>query len=384
MNIGFDAKRAYHNNTGLGVYSRVLIDLLTKYFPEHQYYLFNPKPGNLYKSVAPNLHEILPQKAIHKLLKSVWRSRWVTQDLKKYGIDLYHGLSHEIPVGIEKTGIPSIVTMHDMFPELYPENFKKIDLKIYRAKTRYACTYSTKILAISEETKKHIVDIYKIDSEKIEVIYQSYDPAFNTIETEERKQAVKEKYNLPKEFFLHVGTIIERKNLLNIVKAINEIKREIDIPLVVIGKGKEYKEKVKAFIAENNLQKQVIFLSDKLAAEGKNSFVAAEDMPAIYQLSKAMIYPSFYEGFGIPVAEGLASGVPVITSNTSCLPEAGGDAAYYVTPSSHHEMAEAFKSIYSDAGLVKTMQAKGLEHVKKFAQEKYVKEVMKMYEGVIS
>lgn len=384
MNIGFDAKRAFHNSTGLGVYSRVLLTLLAQHFPEHEYFLFNPRPGNLYQPTGPHVHEIQPQKTIHKILKGAWRSRWVISDVQKLGIDLYHGLSHEIPVGIGKTGTASVVTIHDMFPEIYPGNFKPIDLKIYRAKTRYACTHSTRILAISHETKKHIVSIYNIDPEKIDVIHQSYDPAFDSMATAEQKALVRKKYNLPAEYFLHVGTIIERKNLLNICKAINLIKNEINMPLVVIGNGKEYKEKVKAYLTEKKLGQRVIFLSDALAAAGNSPFITAEDMPAIYQMSKAMIYPSFYEGFGIPVAEGLASGVPVITSNTSCLPEAGGDAALYVSPGSPEEMAEAFRKIYSDAQLVASMREKGFEHVKKFEQEAYVKAVMNMYHKTLN
>lgn len=382
MNIGFDAKRAFHNNTGLGVYSRVLLNLLAEQFPEHHYYLFNPKPGKLYKPDAANVHEILPQEFLHKLFISAWRSNWVTGDLKKYKIDLFHGLSHEVPLEIDKTGIPSIVTMHDLFPELYPDNFKKIDLRIYRAKTRYACTHATRILAISKETKKQIVKVYDIDPEKIDVIYQSYDPVFDRREDEDRKRMVREKYGLPEQFFLHVGTIIERKNLLNIVKAINEIKNEIDVPLVVIGKGVHYKEQIKAYIKENGLENRVVFLSDEIARKNTGSFIETQDMPAIYQSALAMIYPSFYEGFGIPVAEALASGAPVITSNTSCLPEAGGDAAFYVDPSSYIEMADGLRKIYSDVEYVQLVKQKGFEQVKKFSQKEYVSKVMQMYHRV--
>ncbi|MFV0604324.1 MAG: glycosyltransferase family 4 protein [Niabella sp.] len=379
MNIGFDAKRAFHNNTGLGVYSRVLLGLLAKQFPENGYYLFNPKSGSLFDTSATVFHEVLPQKFFHKIFNSVWRGKWMVQDLKKMNIGLFHGLSHEIPVGIHTTGIPSIVTMHDMFPELYPKNFNPIDLKIYRTKTHYACTHATRVLAISEETKKHIVKIYGISPEKIDVIYQSYDPVFDIKESEEKKEEVRKKYNLPDSYFLHVGTIIERKNLLNICKAIHLIQDEIDIPLVVIGKGKEYKEKVQAYITRNNLSKKIMLLSDKLAETGRNTFITTEDMPAIYQSAAAFIYPSFYEGFGIPVAEGLASGVPVITSNTSCLPEAGGEAAYYVNPESADEMAAAFKNIINNPEQANSMVQKGLVQVKKFDQQVYVKNVMDMY-----
>ena len=384
MNIGFDAKRAFHNDTGLGVFSRVLISLLAAHYPDNEYYLFNPKKGKLFTPQYSNVQEVLPKEFLHKILKSAWRSKWLTKDLQKLKIDLFHGLSHEIPFGIRETRIPAVVTMHDMFPEIYPHQFKPVDVKIYRRKSRHACKKADRIMAISRETKKHIVDIYQIDPDKIDVIYQSCDPAFSVIQPEAEKEAVRKKYGLPEKFFLHVGAIIERKNLLNICKAMQLIRHEIDLPLVVVGKGKAYKEQVKQYIKEQHLQDRVIFLSDNLAAAGKKPFVATADFPAIYQLATAMIYPSFYEGFGIPVAEALCSGVPVITSNTSCLPEAGGPGSYYVDPSKPEEMAEGFRKIYADAAYAEHMKQLGWEHAKNFAPEVYVKRVMNMYLSVLA
>src|SRR5450759_2900584 len=122
MNIGFDAKRAYHNGTGLGHYSRTLINSLAKYFPEHEYYLFNPKPSSKFNFYQTNnIHEVLPNELLSKLFSSAWRSSWVKKDLKKYKIDLYHGLSHEIPLGIQQTNTRSVVTIHDLIHERYPE-----------------------------------------------------------------------------------------------------------------------------------------------------------------------------------------------------------------------------------------------------------------------
>ena len=346
MNIGIDAKRAYHNGTGLGVFNRVLIELLAEHFPQHEYFLFNPKPGKLFIPRSASINEILPQKKIHQLLRSAWRSKWVIQDLKKLKIDLYHGTSQEIPMGLAKTGIRSVVTIHDLFPVLYPKDFKPIDVRIYRSKLRHACTHASRIMAISRETKRHIENHYQIDPDKIDVAYQSCDPAFSILQSDEKKAAVRKLYNLPAQFFLHVGTIIERKNLLNICKAMQLVQKQIDIPLVVVGKGGAYKERVKQYIAEQNLQNKIIFLSENLEAAGKKPFVATEDFPALYQLSTAMIYPSFYEGFGIPIIEAMSGGVPVITSNTSCMPEIGGDAAFYVDPNSPAEMAEGLLKIY--------------------------------------
>lgn len=383
MNIGFDAKRAYHNGTGLGFFSRTLIKLLAKHFPQEQYYLFNPKPGQLFQSETANIHEILPNSLLHKAFSSAWRSKWVTGDLKKLGIDLYHGLSQEIPTGIRQTGIASVVTIHDLFAELYPQDFKPIDVKIYRTKLRYACKNANKIMAISAETKNHIVSAYNIDPSKIDVAWQSCDPVFTEIESEEKKQAIRVKYNLPPRFFLHVGTIIERKNLLNICKALALIRHETGIPLVVIGKGKAYKEKVKQYLADNHLQDKVIFLSDRLLAAGKMPFVATEDLPAIYQLSTALLYPSFYEGFGIPIVEAMSSGVPVITSTSSCMPEIAGGAAFLADPYSPEALAEGMRRFYGDETYRQQAICNGFKNAKRFAPEVYVQSVMDIYRAVV-
>ncbi len=271
MNIGFDAKRAFHNGTGLGHYSRTLIHSLSAFHPEHQYYLFNPKPGDLFQLEGVNLHEILPTGVFCKLFRSAWRSSWVTKDLKRLKIDLYHGLSHEIPIGIKKTGIKSVVTIHDLIHERYPEQYNPIDVRIYNKKFRYACEQSDKVIAISEQTKRDIIDFYKTPEEKITVCYQSCNPAFVQTISEEEKAAVKKEYGLPDQFFLYVGSIIERKNLLNICKALFLLREDIDIPLVVIGDGGKYKQQVKDFVLQNGLEKKVIFLSENEKVKMENT-----------------------------------------------------------------------------------------------------------------
>ncbi|MCH5596489.1 glycosyltransferase [Niabella ginsengisoli] len=175
--------------------------MLASYFPQHEYYLFNPKPGMFFTPPASHVKEVLPKKILHQLLSSAWRSNWVTEDLKKLKIDLYHGPSQEIPVGIPKTGIASVVTIHDLFPELYPQDFKPIDVKIYRTKLRYACRNANKIMSISEETKKHIIKYYQTDPAKIDVAYQSCDPIFNVIETEEKEKLFALNTIYPDSFF---------------------------------------------------------------------------------------------------------------------------------------------------------------------------------------
>jgi glycosyltransferase involved in cell wall biosynthesis len=383
MNIGFDAKRVYQNTTGLGHYSRTLVTSLTKYFAENEYYLFAPKITDTFKADDyKNIHAIAPSSFPARALKAAWRSNWVKKDLLQYKIDVYHGLSHEIPFGIHKTNTKSVVTIHDLIFERYPQQYSKIDINIYKRKFKYACTNADKIIAISEQTKKDIVDFYKIDENKIEVCYQSCNDIFRHEISETEKNRIKEMYQLPDKFFLTVGSIIERKNLLTIVKALQQLKNDINIPLVVIGNGGAYKEIVKDYISKNNMQNNVIFLSEEDGIKDLSSFKNSTDFPAIYQQAIAMIYPSTFEGFGIPVLEALCSKLPVITSNISCLPEAAGDAALLIDPYSVNEMAAAMEKVFSNSNFAAEMKTKGLIHAEKFSQEKTATAVMNVYKNL--
>jgi glycosyltransferase involved in cell wall biosynthesis len=382
MNIGFDAKRAYHNGTGLGHYSRSLLQSLSSYYQEHEYYLFNPRLPSSFEIKGDHIHEVLPRGFFNRIFSSAWRSSWVKKDLQRLGIRLYHGLSHEIPIGIQNTGIRSVVTMHDLIHERYPDQYNAIDVKIYSKKFRYACQHADRIIAISEQTKKDIIEFYGTPAEKISVCYQSCNPAFGMTVSEAEKKRVREQYGLPEHFFLSVGSIIERKNLLNISKAILMLKDEMKVPLVVIGEGGKYRQQVKDFIKQNGLEHQVIFLSEHPVAKNAPSFRSAADFPAIYQSAIAMIYPSFFEGFGIPVLEALWSKLPVITSNLSCLPEAGGEGAFYVDPASSEEIAAAMRKIYSDKALASSMIEKGWQHAQNFTPQKHAESVMNVYKSV--
>ena len=382
MNIGFDAKRAYHNGTGLGHYSRTLIRSLVEYFPHHGYYLFNPKASDLFQIDGKNIHEVLPSGFLHKTLSSVWRSKWINNDLERNKIDVYHGLSNEIPIDIDTTGIKSVVTIHDVIFERFPDQYAKVDVAIYKRKFRYACEHADRVIAISEQTKRDIMEFYRTPDEKISVCYQSCNPAFGKQVDEKTKQQVKEKYSLPDEYFLYVGSIIERKNLLNICKAIYLLRNDLRKPLVVIGDGTKYKQQVKDFVKQHGIETQIIFLSENPLAKVASSFLKADDFPAIYQMAIAMIYPSYFEGFGIPVLESLWSRLPVITSNVSCLPEAGGNGAYYVDPNSAEEIAEGMKKIYNDNSVANTLREKGWQHAQNFTQQKCAADVMKVYQSL--
>ncbi len=380
MNIGFDAKRAFQNSTGLGHYSRTLISSLAAYYPGNNYYLFAPKTTDAFNAEEfKNLGIVNPKHFPASLFKAAWRSNWVKKDLQKYKIDIYHGLSHEIPFGIEKMGIKSVVTIHDLIFERYPVQYSSIDRMIYRKKFKNACINADKIIAISQQTKQDIVEFYKIPEEKITVCYQSCNLAFNEIISSDKKEEIRRLYNLPGNYYLYVGSIIERKNLLQICRALKLLNNSLS--LVVIGNGGAYKQKVKNFIAENGMIEQVIFLSEQSAAENPG-FKSSAHFPAIYQMATAMIYPSIYEGFGIPVLEALCSRLPVITSNVSCMPETGGDAALYVNPNDVDEMADAIKSVAGNTMLRNAMIEKGILHAEKFSTQNTAGAVMNLYKSL--
>lgn len=376
MRIAFDAKRAFRNNTGLGQYSRNLLSAFFEYFPQHDYHLMTPKQGDLFKPPAiANVHTHMPG-GLYKTFPSLWRSGGVRYDLKRLGVDLYHGLSHEMPVGLSRTGIGSVVTMHDLIFERYPHQYKPMDVMIYRRKFMYASKNADMLIAISQQTKEDLQEYYKVPEDKIRVCYQSCNVAYQHMVSLEIIEKVRSRYQLPSAFLLSVGSVIERKNLLKVCEALAILKEQKTAPpLVVIGKGGAYMNEVKKYISKHRLD--VHFISEH------NDGVASADMPAIYQAASAMIYPSVYEGFGIPILEALWSKVPVITSNVSCMPETGGDAAKYVNPLDVAEMAAAITDVLTNESLRQDMIKKGLTHAQNFAPEKCADNVMSVYEEVI-
>jgi len=384
MIIGFDAKRAFQNKTGLGNYSRTLLYSLNEYFEQHQYILFTPKQTLLFNTnEMPSAKVITPAWQPAKLLSSVWRSKWITHDLKKAGLHVYHGLSNEIPAGMRKTGIPSVVTIHDLIFEHYPQQYDKGEVLVYRKKFRYACKQADAIIATSLHTKKDIIDIYNIRPDKIHVCYQSCNQAYAQKLSSAQLSQIQKQYNLPETYFLYVGSIIERKNLLLICQALKLLKSKLPIPLVVVGEGKAYKEKVKQWLTQHDLLNEVIFLSDTDTAKHSRDYQNGSHFPAIYQNALALIYPSIYEGFGIPVLEALTSGIPVIAARSSSLPEVGGDAVLYFTPNDVAGLCDCMLQIALDDETRQQCIQNAARHVLNFTQQKCAESVMKVYQALM-
>lgn len=384
MIIGYDAKRAFQNRTGLGNYSRTLLDSLHEYFPQHRYVLFAPKQTAMYNAARNHPVEVItPENWLAKQLPSIWRSKWITHDLKKAGIGLYHGLSNEMPAGIEKTGIRSVVTIHDLIFEHYPMHYDKTEVWIYRKKSKHACDMADAIIATGEHTKKDIVELYDIHPDKVHIGYQSCDPIYSQQLGPDELLAVKRKYNLPEKYLLYVGSIVERKNLLIICKALYAMKGKLDIPLVVMGEGKAYKKQVQQWLARHGLTDRVIFLSDTDTAKNSALYRTGSHFPAIYQNATAFIYPSMYEGFGIPVLEALHSKVPVITTYASSLPEVGGDAALYFESGNLDALCQLLWTVVHDETVRKECLRKAEQHILQFTPQKCAASVMEVYRQLL-
>ena len=375
MRIGFDAKRAYQNFTGLGNYSRDLIENLIEFYPSNEYRLFAPKenknPRLNYFSTHKSVSSIFPETPLNKTFKGLWRSINMEKSIIKNEIDVYHGLSNEIP-RIKSHNIPYVVTIHDLIFKRYPRNYRNIDRKIYNAKFKYAVKHADLTIAISEQTKNDIVDYYDANPEKIKVIYQTCHKNFRKEYSSELLHHIKKKFNLPDQFILNVGTIETRKNLISIINAMTLMK--IKAPLVVVGKKTKYMNFINIQLKKLKFDpSQIIFLHD----------VSVEDLPGIYQLSSLFVYPSIFEGFGIPILEALCCGIPVITTKGGCFSEAGGKYSMYVDPLNMEELAHKMDECLTYSKKREKMIIKGLLHAKRFEPETLSKELMQAYHGLL-
>ena len=363
MKIAYDAKRFFHNTSGLGNYSRDLVRMLSQYFPENEYLLLN-------KNKSERGSEIVQRSNVRFVETSKGRmSRQfkMGKDAQQLDADIFHGLSGELPLKWDGKPIKKAVTIHDLIFLRYPQYYSFFDRQIHLWKFRKAAASADKIIAISEQTKRDIIQFLKVPETKIEVIYQGCHQAFKEQQSEEFIMNTRNKFSLPKKFILNVGTIEERKNLLNVVKAL----KGSDIPLVVIGKKTSYFKKVERFVQQNNIR--VHFL------EG----VSMDELAAIYKLAQIFIYPSFFEGFGIPVIEALFSGTVVITSNTSCLPEAGGPDSVYVDPKNVSDIRAKILFLWENEAECKRRADKGLSFVQRFSDETIAGQLMRFYRSLI-
>jgi len=369
MIIGYDAKRVFNNFTGLGNYSRTLLKNMIHNFPENQYILFTPSasnnPGMQFFQSKNNFEIVQPP---HNKTNFLWRSFFLKNVIQAKGLNIFHGLSNELPLGLKQK---SIVTIHDLIFKHRPQDYPIPDRWIYNLKFKRACDQAELVIAISQATKNDLMEFYHLSEQKIKVLYQSCDSTFYLEVSEKEKSELKAKYLLPGNFLLYVGSVIPRKNLLNLVKAIEILPPSLKIPLVIIGEGSSYKREVEKYILEKNLAPLIYWRK-----------IPYQELPVLYQSADVFIYPSFVEGFGIPVLEALASGTPVITSKFSSLPEAGGPNSVYVDPTSPEEISFGIQKVLEDELFKNTIVQKGKEFTPNFDGKILSHQLMRIYRDI--
>lgn len=378
MKIGFDAKRAFMNTSGLGNYARSLLKSLQVYHGEgNKFHLYAPKvrKSRFYQTIRASgkfqLHTA--DGSLYKHLHGAWRSFGLTKSVKNERLNIYHGLSNELPFNIKNGGAKNVVTIHDLIFVRYPHLYPWIDRKIYDYKFRKACDTADKIIAVSHTTKQDLIDLYNVDSQRIEVIYQCANDQFLQPSNEEKKNAVRQKYSLPPRFILYVGTIEERKNLLVVLKAMRQLTDK-EVPLIIVGRKTDYFKTVQKYISAHDMNTRIQFLGT----------IDNNELPYFYQLASVFVYPSIFEGFGIPVLEALLSGTPVITSNLSSLPEAGGPNSLLVNPVNDEEIAAGITRILNDNDYAQRMKLLGLEYAQQFHPKHTSTQLINVYNQLLT
>ena len=374
--IGFDAKRIVRNATGLGNYSRTLVNDLAAVVPDDwRLKLYTPDAGRevLRSQIVESeqVQFVYPEHRPLKIQRSLWRIGPIVSDLKRDGVKLYHGLTGELPKGISAAGIRSVVTIHDLIFLRHPEYYNRLDVKIYDWKFRMACREADRIIAISERTKQDIMELGGVSEDRIEVIYQSCSPRFQATTTPQQQDEVRDRYQLPRRFVFSVGSIEERKNILLAVRALHHLPE--DIHLVAVGRQTNYSQKTLKEAAGSGLEQRVHFLHN----------VPDSDLQVLYQLAEVFVYPSRYEGFGIPIIEAIRSGLPVVAATGSCLEEAGGPDCLYVSPDDAEALAASILKLLKGMPEREQRIQHSREYVRRFEGNDVASQILDVYRRLL-
>jgi glycosyltransferase involved in cell wall biosynthesis len=371
MRLGFDAKRAFHNATGLGNYSRDVLRILQERRPEHEYLAYTPRPGRLAPAAGAALRVRGPSSLLGRALPSLWRQAGIVKDLAKDGVALYHGLSNELPSGIERTRIATVVTIHDLIFERHPELYRPVDRRIYRAKFRSAVARARRVVAVSGQTATDLVALYGADPARLRVVHQVCHPAFRREPDPALVASLRARLDLPERFVLSVGTLERRKNLLLALRAIAKLD---GTHLVAVGRPTAYARELEAYVRDHGLGGRVRFLSG----------LAVEELAALYRLATVFVYPSFIEGFGIPILEALASGTPVVTTRGGCFEEVGGPGSAYVDPDDADALREVLALLLADEDRRARMREAGRLHAARFSDAAIADDLFRVYDEALA
>ncbi len=338
---------------GIGWFTYENLKRITKAHPEHQFFFFFDRPFSNEFIFQENIHPlVIPPQARHPILFNLWFDFMVTRALKKYNIDVF--LSPDGMLSL-KTDVPQIAVMHDLNFEHHPEDLPKHITKYYRKRFPLFAKKAQHILTVSNNSKNDIVKTYGVDANKITVAYNGAGEFYQPLNEEERRKGLNEINNgVP--YFVYVGSLHKRKNIERMLLAYKALKEQHELPIdfIIIGDPLWSKDS-----ALDSISEDIHFLGRK----------SGQELAKIVACSEALVYVSYFEGFGIPVLEGMKSGVPVIASEVSSMPEVGGDAAIYVNPFSVSSIQKGLqKALVKDR--FDSYSKLGIEQAKKFSWDK--------------
>ena len=370
--IGIDATALPPQPAGAGIYTINLIRSLAALDTDIEFYIFAQQSGRRLietENIGLLNWVILPDKSPPRRL--IWEQTGLPGLVRKTELDLLHSLHYTRPVSLECS---SVVTFHDMTFFLYPKYHTFFKRMYFPAAMRKSARSADALISVSENTKKDIVQYLDVPDSKIHVVYHGVDNRFAPISDRGQLGAISQKYILPAEFILYVGVVEPRKNLISLLNVFHNLLKSFkNLRLVIAGQpGWGYNE-VREIIAKLNLQDHVQL----------TGFIPPEDLPAIYNLARLFVYPSLYEGFGLPVLEAMACGTPTITTSTSSLPEIIGDAGKLVPPNDDRALLEAMQNLLEDEREQSKLSKKGLKRAARFTWDRAARETCTVYRHVL-
>jgi glycosyltransferase involved in cell wall biosynthesis len=377
MNIGISIEHLHGKKTGVGQYGFNIALNLAKIDKINNYFLFSPSP--LQKGDAERLSEypnikVLDRNVLEKFIPNdivlipLWVHFCLPYLCKKTSVDLYFNTGSIWPLLPFRFAKRQLVFIHDVIPLLFPECYYKHTLYYYRLTRAIHLNYYDEILVNSETTKKDLIMHLGVPEELITVTFLGIDNRFVPMNDQSRNQRVREKFNLPESYLLFAGTLEPRKNIPRLLEAYARARAGEVFKLVISGKkGWLYRE-VFETISRLNLHEKVVL----------TGFVHDEDLPSLYSMAKVFIYPSLYEGFGLPVMEAMACGVPVITSKVSSLMEVAGEAAILVDPLDVDSLAKSIDEAVFGRGTNHRLCRASLARAQNFTWERTAQETLKV------
>lgn len=348
MRIGIDGQPLTQEKTGVGHYTFELAQALTAISPADKFELITP-PNN----------------------SRSWWAFGLPLYCKRAALDLFHGTNFTIPLWGR---CPSVITIHDLSLLLHPETHERHLVRRARRNLPLMTRRAAAVITPSETVKREVCEVLKIRAEKVVAIPEAARAFFMPV-SRSASAAVRQRLGIDDEFILFVGTIEPRKNVLNLLRAVAELFRTTELrPQVVLAGAKGWlSEDVSSYLSSNDLK-------DRLVVTG---YLGDEDLRALYSACRVFVYPSLYEGFGLPLLEAMACGAPVVTSNIPSIVETVGDVARLIAPADFRDLAHGIAGLLRDAGERETRSIAGLEHARKFSWEKTAAATLSVYRAVL-